>query len=198
MLAACGFVIAATLAGGGVAGITSSSPAPTGGGTPGPTGPPTSPAPTVPTTSPAPTVPTMTTAPPTSPPPATTTTTTTTKPPKFEGCSHGFWKNHLNKWVGYSPDQQVKSVFAAAPGSVKNLTLLEGLKVGGGGEKALTREAIAALLNAAHPKVDYPLTTSHVIALVNIAFASRKNAIIESLKHTLEYFNKVGAPRLCN
>ena len=160
VLAACGFVIAATAAGGGVASVL--------GGTPTPV--PSS----VPATSPMPT-----TAPPTSPTPTAHTHdsqpdaaaddsqpdaaadhhdhhTTTTRPPHFEGCSHGFWKNHPDKWSGYSPNQKVKSVFPAAPASIKDLTLLEGLKLGGGGANALTRQAVAALLNAAHPQVDYP------------------------------------------
>ena len=189
VLAACGFVVAATAAGGGVAGVLSGTP------TPAPSSPPaTSPMPTTrpatPTPNPTP-VPTTTTAPP-------TTTTTTTRPPHFEGCSHGFWKNHPDKWSGYSPYQKVKSVFPAAPADIKNLTLLEGLKLGGGGANALTRQAVAALLNAAHPEVDYPLTTRQVIALVNGAFASGKRVFIESLKYTLDHFNNLGASGFCD
>jgi hypothetical protein len=207
VLAACGFVIAATAAGGGVAAVLGGTP------TPVPSGPATSPMPTtapatspMPTTAPATPTPNPTPAPTTpNPTPApttittpTTTTTTTTRPPHFEGCGHGFWKNHPDKWSGYSPNQTVKSVFPAAPASIENLTLLEGLKLGGGGANALTRQAVAALLNAAHPQVDYPLTTSQVIALVNGAFASGKRIYIESLKHTLDHFNNLGASGFCD
>lgn len=195
VLAACGFVIAATAAGGGVAAVLGGTP------TPVPSPPATSPMPTTPPATPnptpAPTTPNPTPAPTTITTP-TTTTTTTTRPPHFEGCGHGFWKNHPDEWSGYSPNQKVKSVFPAAPASIKYLTLLEGLKLGGGGANALTRQAIAALLNAAHPDVDYPLTTAQVIAMVNEAFAGNNKATIESLKDTLDEFNNLGASGFCD
>ena len=59
------------------------------------------------------------------------------------------------------------------------------------------RQAVAALLNAAHPDVDYPLTTAQVTDMVNGAVASGNKATIESLKDTLEGFNKLGAPGFC-
>ena len=199
VLAACGFVIAATAAGGGVASVLGGTPTPVPSSVPAtspmPTTPPATP---TPNPTPAPTTPNPTPAPTTITTP-TTTTTTTTRPPHFEGCSHGFWKNHPDKWPDYySPNQKVKSVFPAAPASIKGLTLLEGLKLGGGGANALTRQAVAALLNAAHPQVDYPLTTRQVIALVNGAFASGKRVFIESLKYTLDHFNNLGASGFCD
>jgi hypothetical protein len=131
-------------------------------------------------------------------PTTTTTTTTTTTPPGNEGCTPGFWKNHPEAWVGFSTGATVESVFSDAPDSVASLTLIEGLGLGGGGVNALTRHAIAALLNAASPGVDYPLTVDEVIALVNGAFASGDPDTIESVKDTLEGFNEATAPGFCD
>jgi hypothetical protein len=159
VLAVCGFAVAATLAGVGLATTTSTSTS-----TPQPT--------TVPTT-----------------------TSTTTTPPGGEGCTPGFWKNHTEDWDVYVPGQSVQSVFSEAPGSVKNLTLLQGLKNGGGQEEALTRHAIAALLGAANDEVDYPLTVQQVIDMVNAAFTSGD---FESTKDVLQGFNRFETPGFCD
>jgi hypothetical protein len=128
----------------------------------------------------------------------TTTTTTTTTPTGNEGCTPGYWKNHTSAWVGFTTSQTVGSVFSSAPASVANLTLLQALRNGGGGVNALTRHAIAALLGAAHPSVDYPLTTTQIRAMVNGAFASGNAATIESLKDTLDEFNNANAAGFCD
>jgi hypothetical protein len=167
VLAVCGFALAATMAGVGLATTTSTS-----------------------TTTPA-----TTTPPPTTVPTTTTTTTTTTTPPGREGCTPGFWKNHTEDWDVYVPGQTVLSVFSAAPPSVANLTLLQGLQNGGGQEEALTRHAISALLGAANDEVDYPLSVQQVIDMVNAAFASGD---FESTKDVLEGFNKFETPGFCD
>jgi hypothetical protein len=160
VLAVCGFAVAATLAGVGLATeITTTSTTTT----------------TTPTT--------------------TTTTTTTTTPPGNEGCTPGYWKNHTEAWEGYTTGQRVGDVFTEAPAIVADLTLLEGLKNGGGEAKALTRHAIAALLGAASSNVDFPLTELEVIDLVNDAFASGD---FEATKDLLEGFNELGAPGFCD
>jgi hypothetical protein len=165
VLAVCGFALAATMAGVGLATTTSSTT----------------------TTTPPTTVPTTTTT--------TTTPTTTTEPPGNEGCTPGFWKNHPEDWDVYVPEQLVGSVFSAAPASVANLTLLQGLQNGGGQEQALTRHAIAALLAAANDEVEYPLTVQQVIDMVNAAFASGD---FEPTKDLLDEFNNAGAPGFCD
>ena len=62
------------------------------------------------------------------------------------GCTPGYWKQvrHFDSWVNYSPDDIFSDVFGVGPA----VTLLEALKTGGGGEAALGRHAVAALLNA--------------------------------------------------
>lgn len=125
----------------------------------------------------------------------TTTTTTTTTPPGGEGCTPGFWKNHTDEWEGYSTGQKVGDVFTEAPAIVADLTLLQGLKNGGGEAEALTRHAIAALLAAASSEVDYAFTEQEVIDLVNDAFASGD---FEATKDLLEGFNELEAPGFCD
>ena len=128
---------------------------------------------------------------------STTTTTTTTTPEGGEGCTPGFWKNNADKkgasqWTDpYDPTDLVSSVFSAAPAGIGSLTLLQGLELGGGGVNALTRHAIAAVLSAAHPDIDYPLTVAEIVAAVNAAYGGDADAI-EDLKNDLDAFNHRG------
>jgi hypothetical protein len=188
VLAACGFVIAATVAGSGPLAGTVGTSTPPATPSPAPTTPSPAPTPTPTITSPAPT----TTRPPTSPGP-------TTPAPKFEGCSQGFWKNRLAAWSAtpYSPTDTVGSVFSGLPPSIASLKLSDALRLRAGGLNALMRQAVAALLNAAHPSIDYPLTTAQVISMVNAAVANGGKAGIESLKDLLDGFNNLGAPGVC-
>ena len=88
-----------------------------------------------------------------------------------EGCTPGYWKqpHHYDSWTGYTPTQLFSSVFANA---FPDMTLAQVVGQGGGGIKALGRHTVAALLNAASPGVEYPLTTSQVISKFNAAYAS--------------------------
>lgn len=106
-----------------------------------------------------------------------------------EGCTPGYWKNHLDSWAGtgYAPTATVKATFDVTYGS----TLLAALKTGGGQEKALMRHAVAALLNAASSGVDYEYTEAEVIAMVQAAFASKD---YESAKDMLADANEEGCP----
>jgi len=54
---------------------------------------------------------------------------------------------------------------------------------------ALARHAVAALLNAAHPEVNYPMTQAEIINAVQNAITSGG---AESLKNTLEGYNQLG------
>jgi hypothetical protein len=115
-----------------------------------------------------------------------------------EGCTPGYWKNHQSAWTGYTTSQTLESVFDVPDSlNVDNMTLLEALSTGGGGATALLRHAVAALLGAAHPSVDYPQTTAQIIASVNAALASGNDAAIESLKNQLDTWNNLHAPGFC-
>jgi hypothetical protein len=100
-----------------------------------------------------------------------------------EGCTPGYWKNHAgafshskggqkkpSAWQVYSPDDDFDTVFGVA--SSFGGTLIDAAKRGGGGENALGRHAVAALLNSAHSGVSYAFTTAQVIAIVQGAYAS--------------------------
>ena len=123
------------------------------------------------------------------------------KPPKkFEGCTPGFWKNHLQAWVGFAPNQTLESVFNV-PNSfgLDNNTLRQALSFQGGtgalgAARILLRAAVAALLNAAHPDVDYPRTVAEVIADVNSALASGNRATMLALAAELDADNNRGCP----
>lgn len=100
-----------------------------------------------------------------------------------EGCTPGFWRNHLSHWdaTGYSPDMIFDEVFGCEifgddttlgwavdnPGTLKNLAF----------------HGVAALLNASHPDVDFDLTVDEVI-----------DAVCGGDKDTLEDANESGCP----
>ena len=106
-----------------------------------------------------------------------------------EGCTPGYWKNHLDSWAGtgYDPDDLFSSVFDDAFGTK---TLEDVLNQGGGGLKALGRHTVAALLNASS-SVDYDMTTLEVITAFNAVFPGGD---YETLKNRLENFNEQGCP----
>ncbi|MEO6192223.1 MAG: hypothetical protein ABIS20_04390 [Thermoanaerobaculia bacterium] len=120
-----------------------------------------------------------------------------------EGCTPGYWKNHTSSWAGtgYSPGQTTGSVFSGASAfpSLASKTLLQSLQGGGGpgtlgAATILLRAATAALLNAAHSGVDYPLTQAQIISQVNAALASNNRDTMLSLAGTLDGDNNLGCP----
>lgn len=118
-----------------------------------------------------------------------------------EGCTPGYWKNHLDAWggTGYSPNQLVSTVFTGANSAQASKTLLQALNFGGGpgvdgAEKILLRAAVASLLNAAHSGVDFSMTTAQVINQVNAALATDDRATILALATTLDAANNADCP----
>jgi hypothetical protein len=110
-----------------------------------------------------------------------------------DGCTPGYWKqrHHFDSWVGYSPTDSFAAVFGR---TVTGVTDLESaLKAKGGGVKALSRHATAALLNVANPDVnvnDYS-STADVIAAFQAAFDSGD---YELTKDAFESANEEGCP----
>ena len=104
-----------------------------------------------------------------------------------EGLTPGYWKNHPESWppTGYNTGQTFSAVFGVGP---SNKTLLQVLNTGGGGKKALGRHAVAALLNATHPNIDYFFSEAEVIQMVQDAYASSD---YEGAKDILEVFNEL-------
>ena len=89
-----------------------------------------------------------------------------------EGCTPGYWKQdqHFDSWPApYTPDSNLRDVFVTSPVElVPDDTFLEALNYGGGpglegGTRILLRAAVAALLNASSPDVDFEVSTGHVV-----------------------------------
>ena len=103
-------------------------------------------------------------------------------PPGGEGCTPGYWRNHLEDWppTGFAPGDDFDTTFGVDLFS-PDITLEQAINLGGGGVRKLARHGTAALLSAAHPDVDYPLSTAEVIAAVQAGDAN-----------TLADFNELG------
>ena len=108
-----------------------------------------------------------------------------------QGCTPGYWRqpHHLGSWVGYAPTDDYATTFGV--NSSFTTTLIGAVAQGGGGEKALGRHAVAALLNSASGGVSYAYTTAEVIALVQGAYTSGN---FETAKDLLEGENERGCP----
>ena len=122
----------------------------------------------------------------------------------FEGCTPGYWKveQHHDSWAatGFTTSQTLESVFNVPDAfGVDNVSLVAAMSFGGGPTltdkaKLLLHHAVAALLNSAHPDVDYPRTTAEVIADVNAALASGSASTMTALKNELDADNNLGCP----
>lgn len=120
-----------------------------------------------------------------------------------EGCPLGYWKKHTGAWppTGYSTSQKVSSVFSASVTypSVGDATLLRALAFKGGpstvgAAQVLVRAGTAALLDAAHPDIDYPRTVSDVVTAVNTALASGDRAAMLAVAAQLDADNNGVCP----
>lgn len=120
-----------------------------------------------------------------------------------EGCTPGYWKNHLGSWppTGYATDDTVESVFPAAASypTIVGKSLLQALDFGGGpgvdgAAEILLRAGVAALLNAAHPGVEYPRTVGQVLSEVNLRLATGERDPMLVLANSLDADNNQGCP----
>ena len=80
-----------------------------------------------------------------------------------------------------------------------NKTLLQALSFKGnsslsGAAQILLRAAVAALLNASSPDVDYPRTVNEIITDVNAALASNSRSTMLNLAASLDADNNLGCP----
>ena len=124
---------------------------------------------------------------------------------KCTACSHGYWKNHTASWTGFTTGDPLSSVFTI-PGSLpscdpslSSTTLLAALSFKGGpdvcgGARILLRQAVAALLNAAHPGVNYPRSVGQVISDVNAALLTGDRATMLTLAGQLDAENNGVCP----
>lgn len=102
------------------------------------------------------------------------------EPPGGQGCTPGYWKNHLESWepTGYSPGDDFDATFGVDLFS-PDITLNQAVRAKGGGANRLARHGTAALLSAAHPDVAYGYTVAEVIALVQAGDAGALEAANE-------------------
>jgi hypothetical protein len=108
------------------------------------------------------------------------------------GCTPGYWKQeqHFDSWVDWiSPEQYFDDYFGAGP----HVTLLEALWMKGGGENAFLRHAVAALLNANHPDVEYRYYHPDVMQIVQDTYAANPPPF-EAVKDDFAYWNEMGCP----
>ncbi|MCB9753336.1 MAG: hypothetical protein H6713_25630 [Myxococcales bacterium] len=109
-----------------------------------------------------------------------------------EGCTPGYWKNlgkHGDEWGALDPAALVDEVFGISNSVDGELELHAALTLGGGGERALLRHAVAALLSARHPDVNYLYRPEDVVAMVQGAYASGQH---EAVKNLLDVANNAG------
>ena len=97
-----------------------------------------------------------------------------------EGCTPGYWKNHLSAWP-VDPSTDFDATFGTDLFS-PDITLETAVNLGGGKENRLARHGTAAYLNSLS-SVDYPYSTAEVIALVQAGDAD-----------ALEAANELGCP----
>jgi len=122
--------------------------------------------------------------------------------PPGQGCSPGYWKEHPTSWVltHYSPNQSLEFVFDVPDGfGLDRYAMLHALAFTGGpgstgAAQTLLRASVAALLNAAHPRVDYPRTPFQVISQVNSALTSQDRENMLRLASQLDLENNLGCP----
>src|SRR5436190_3608323 len=119
-------------------------------------------------------------------------------PDPTQGCTPGYWKNHTDAWVTYTPDQTVDSVFTGADPSLGSATLLDALNFQGGSdlvgkEEILLRAATSALLNSTSG-IDYGVKPHGIINAVNKALATQDEAAIIKLATRLDQRNNLTCP----
>ena len=119
-----------------------------------------------------------------------------------EGCTPGYWKNHLERWDGVGSNDFTQSVVASLSfngvfgvtatesGLAETATLFDATSLMGGGLEALNRHAAAAAASA--DSVDYSITLGQVIDTYRSAVLG--SAGIESTKAMLEGYNELGCP----
>jgi hypothetical protein len=112
-------------------------------------------------------------------------------PPDHGGCSQDYWKGHKNNWgKSFKHGDKFSAIFQVD--SAGNRSLSDTLDIDGGGSKELGREAVAALLNASNPEVNYFYTPAQVKAMVKNAYQTKDYTTTTNL---LKQRNKSSCPR---
>jgi hypothetical protein len=123
-------------------------------------------------------------------------------PPGGQGCTPGYWKNHLDEWAapGYSPDRKLKTIFGSELlGDVGQDTMLDALSYKGGptlvdAQKILLRHAVAGILNRHHPELSYALSIPFIVDGTTAALDTNDRDAILAHKDAIEAQNELGCP----
>lgn len=123
-----------------------------------------------------------------------------------EGCTPGYWKNHLERWDGLNGDDFTATVHADdlfnasfgvsedQSGLADDVTLIEALGIGGGRLVALNRHAAAALASS-DAGICYRYSTDEVIDIYRDAVDADAGPLtVSSAKDLLEDANEAGCP----
>ena len=123
------------------------------------------------------------------------------KGPACEGCTPGYWKQqqHLDSWpaTGFRTTDKFNTVFGVTQYVKTNntpYTLLEVMRLLNGSGDPISNNlgfhAVAALLNAAHPNVNYGYTPGEIIDLFRKWYTTKP----ADLKDSLDKLNNRGCP----
>ena len=133
----------------------------------------------------------------------------------YEGCTPGYWKNHVENWQEVTPDTTLGTLgvrvagwsFGTDNAAYGSWTILQALSAKGGtgisgATEILIRAGSAAWLNAAHEGVGYPYRRystgldgrKPLIDLLNAALTSGSRSKMLSLATTLDNANNLGCP----
>lgn len=136
-----------------------------------------------------------------------------------EGCTPGFWKQdqHFDSWPtdtdyipgGVHPDTPLEALLGQGGNVLEgtpwdDITMLEALKLQGGGGNALIRQGAAGILNALSTEVDYNMSLETAIRnildgldplyiQIDGPFYGDDNDL-ETRKNFLEAANEIGCP----
>lgn len=123
--------------------------------------------------------------------------------PVPSGCSAAFWNRSPGLWsaTGTLPAQKVSDLFTEAKrfGPVAAVTARAALRLQhgsgvAGAARALVQNGVAALLNAGHPRVEFPLTRTQVITRVDTALRSEDGVKILDAARELGLANAEECP----
>lgn len=122
-----------------------------------------------------------------------------------QGCSIDYWKTHVGAWpaTGLSPTQTVLSVFNLTQNMplIAQTPLLDALNFDGvdgipmlAAAEVVLRSGVAAMLNASHPDINYPLTPSNTQIIVNSVIGSGNGPAMLEIAGVLDTYNNAACP----
>jgi len=125
-----------------------------------------------------------------------------------QGCPVSFWikesdyRNVTDSRLLWPPSYLPEDKFGSPAyfntkltiSSIDDPSLIDALNSQNDGIEKLARQSVAALLNAAHSKIHYPLTITQVISLTNDAIAKSDYSVAE----TFAKYNNLGNSELCS